>query len=94
MRVEPLPGPSWPARQRAQVWRGGRAVVWHAVRVSGDSHSGVPFVHPPSCDSCRIGLPLAEVDSVCAGPADHGDREVGVLAAAGMLTGLFLWLLT
>jgi hypothetical protein len=51
-------------RQQVQVWRGSRARVLHAVRVTSDSVVGVPFQQRLSCDSCRVAVPRAEVDSL------------------------------
>ncbi len=93
-RVNPPPGVQWPAQQRAQVWRGGQSVQWHSVRVSRDSISGVPFVQPPSCDSCRVGVALAEVDSVCAGAPDAGARENVFLVGLGLFVAWFTWCVT
>ncbi len=93
-RVSPTPGVQWPARQRARIWRGGHAEQWHAVRVGRDSLSGVPFIHPPSCDSCRVAVALAQVDSVCAGPPDAGQRETVFLVGLGLLLAWFVWCAT
>ena len=53
-----------PARQQVEVWHSGVAEHWHAVRVSGDSISGIRFTLHPNCDNCRVSLPRAQVDSV------------------------------
>jgi len=45
-----------PPRQQVQVWQAGSALRWHAVRISGDSVSGIPFMKSIACDSCRPGL--------------------------------------
>jgi hypothetical protein len=37
---------------------------WHAVIVSRDSVSGIPYTMPIACDSCRRSIPLIEVDSL------------------------------
>ena len=54
----PEPGPL-PARQQVQVWHRGETERWHALVVSADSVSGIPFRRPVSCDSCRLALPRA-----------------------------------
>jgi hypothetical protein len=54
-------------RQQVQIWSGSTAQVFHAVRVTEDSLFGVPFQKPPACDSCRVALPRAAVDSVRTG---------------------------
>ena len=60
------PGP-WKQRQQVQVWRQGGVLRWHGVIVGADSISGVPFRQPVECDSCRLALPFAGVDSVRLG---------------------------
>jgi hypothetical protein len=66
---------------------------WHAVVVRHDSISGVPFVRPPDCDSCRRALPLDLVDSVRVGHPVTGFWKtlglvVGIpLAVLGVLCG-------
>ncbi|HTY05820.1 MAG TPA: hypothetical protein VMC86_04830 [Gemmatimonadales bacterium] len=54
-------------RQQVEVWQGDSARRWHAVRVSDDSVSGIPFLRPIDCDSCRIAIARASVDSVRLG---------------------------
>jgi len=66
-RVTPGPSEALNTRQQFQVWSHGQAHQWHGVRVSGDSVSGVPFTRSPDCDSCRVRLALADVDSLRAG---------------------------
>ncbi len=53
-----------PERRPLEVWSGGRRYDVHAVRVVGDSVVMVPHWKRPACDSCRIVLPRAAVDSV------------------------------
>jgi hypothetical protein len=71
-RPEPLPSGALPPRQQVQVWQGGRARQWHAVRLGSDSISGVPFIASPDCDSCRVSVPRAAVDSVRLGSPTNG----------------------
>jgi len=54
-------------RQQVEVWSGGTVRRWHAVQVGSDSISGVPFMRPTDCDSCRIAVPRAAVDSIRLG---------------------------
>ena len=56
-----------PPREHVRVWAGRKSYDWHAVRVTADSVSGVPFFQHPRCDSCRVAVPLAAVDSVQSG---------------------------
>ena len=62
-RVDVLAQPV-PERRPLEVWSGGRRYDVHGVRVVGDSVVMVPHWKPPECDSCRIALPRAAVDSV------------------------------
>ena len=59
-------------RQQVQVWSGGTARRWHAVRVGPDSISGIPFLRPTTCDSCRTAVPRAAVDSLRLGDPMEG----------------------
>jgi hypothetical protein len=78
------PGP-WAPRQQVQVWSEGQAVRWHAVVVGADSISGAPFLQPPECDSCRLALPLARVDSVRVGkPAAGFWKTFGLVVGVPM----------
>jgi hypothetical protein len=71
-----------PRRQQAQVWHDGRSERWHAVDVRADSVSGVPFLHDPQCDGCRVALPRAEVDSVRLGNPSAGLWKTFALAVS------------
>lgn len=66
-RIEPAAPGNLSKRQQVQVWQGGRRFQLHAVRVSADSVSGVPYVQPPDCDSCRVSVARSTVDSLRAG---------------------------
>jgi hypothetical protein len=57
----------------------------HAVRLSNDSLSGVPFVKPPDCDSCRVSLPRDAVDSLRTGNPTAGLWKTVGLTLVGML---------
>ena len=82
-----------PPRQQVQIWQGGKAGVFHAVRRTDDSFSGVPFHLPPDCDSCRVTLPLVSIDSLRVGDMERGAyRSIGV-AVLGVtaLAALLYW---
>jgi len=71
------------------IWRGGLVNKWHAVVITHDSVSGVPYELPLPCDSCRHTLPRSQVDSMDVGYERHkvsnGGRAleyVGVVALA------------
>jgi len=75
--------------QQAQVWHGGRVEQWHAVVVRADSVTGVPYVNSVSCDSCRVAIPRAEVDSI-----RFGDPVAGFWKTVGLVVGIpLIWLL-
>ena len=65
------PGPL-PARQQGQIWTGGGPLRWHALVITPDSITGVPFTSSPSCDSCRVALSRGAVDSVRLGNPTAG----------------------
>ena len=71
-RTTPLATGPLPRRQQAQVWTEGRPLRWHALVVAADSISGVPFIRPPGCDSCRVAVPRGSVDSVRLGNPTAG----------------------
>ena len=53
-----------PERRPLEVWAAGKRYDVHGVRVVGDSVVMVPHWKPPACDSCRIVVARAAVDSV------------------------------
>jgi len=75
-------------RQQAQVWHQGRVVRWHALVISADSISGVPYLRPPDCDSCRVALPRAQVDSLRL-----GNPVAGFWKTVGLVVGIPLLVL-
>lgn len=78
-----LPVGTLKPRQQVQLWRGGRATQWHALVVTADTVSAVPFTRPPECDSCRISIPRMEVDSVRL-----GNPMAGFWKTVGLVLGL------
>lgn len=84
------PGPL-PPRQQAQVWTGGRAQQWHAIVVTAESVSGVPFTQPPGCDSCRVAVARGAVDSIRLGNPSAGLwKSVALGGAITLAAGLVL----
>jgi hypothetical protein len=84
-RTGELPPGALSPKQQAEVWHGGRADRLHAVILSADSISGVPYLQPQSCDSCRVAFAQTAVDSVRLGHPERGFwRSVG-LALGGTL---------
>ncbi len=70
-------------RQQVEVWSGGSVRRWHAVQVGADSISGVPYLRPAGCDSCRTALPRSAVDSVRL-----GDPVAGFWKTLGLVLGI------
>ena len=64
--ADPVPTPFEP-RQQVQVWQQDSVVRWHAVTVTADTVSGIPFLEPIDCESCRVAVPRATVDSIRVG---------------------------
>jgi hypothetical protein len=81
---ELLPGPLNP-RQQVQVWRHATPSRWHAVVVSPDTISGIPFLQPITCDSCRVALSRTEVDSL-----RFGNPVAGLWKSIGLVVGSLL----
>jgi hypothetical protein len=76
----PLNGPeALSSHQQVQIWTRDGVHRWHAVVVSQDSVSGVHFLEPPECDSCRVTLARAAVDSLRIGNPTAGFwKSVGI----------------
>src|SRR2546422_5785837 len=76
-----------PERRPLEVWSDGTRYDVHGVRVVGDSVVMVPHWKPPACDSCRIVLPRAAVDSVRV----RVHSPIRTVVLLGILGGAF-WL--
>jgi hypothetical protein len=72
-----------PPRQQVQVWHEGKAEQWHAVVVSADSVTGIPYMRPVACDSCRIGIPRSLTDSIRL-----GNPVAGFWKSFGLVMGI------
>ncbi len=46
------------------IWSSGTVEKWHAVVITSDSVSGIPYGTSLKCDSCRRSIPLGVVDSM------------------------------
>jgi hypothetical protein len=67
-----------------QVWRDRRVTLLQAVTLESDTLEGVPFTQPPNCDSCRVQLGLATVDSLRVGNKERAFfRTAGLVMAVG-----------
>lgn len=84
-RVEPQPPASLPPRQQVEIWQGGKVVRLHAVTLTADSLSGVPYIQSPGCDSCRVSLARQSVDSIRSGNPTAGFWKTVGLSLGGLL---------
>ncbi len=89
-RPIPVAAPSdLPPRQQVQVWRRGEALQLHGLRLTEDSVSGIPYLQPLTCDSCRIAIPRTEMDSLRTGNPGKGFwGTVGLGLLALLVVGL------
>jgi len=67
-------------RQQVEIWQGQSAQRWHAVRVTDSTVTGIPFIRPIDCDSCRSTVPRASVDSIRL-----GNPSLGLLKTVGLV---------
>ena len=90
-RLDDLTPQVLPARTQVQVWQGERVTLLHGVTLESDTLRGVPFIRVPTCDSCRVQVALAAVDSLRLGSKERGFfRSVGlVLVISSVLGYLF-----
>jgi hypothetical protein len=54
-------------------------VQLQAVQIHDQILSGVPFTSPPTCDSCRLTIPLETVDSIRVGDPESTGLMLGAL---------------
>jgi len=67
------------------IWTAGGVEKWHAVVITQDSVSGIPFDTSRKCATCRRSIPRVQVDSMKHGYrtfAEDVTEFVGVLTAA------------
>jgi hypothetical protein len=82
------PGPL-PPRQQFEVWHNGRAERMHAVLLTADSISGIPYLRPEDCDTCRVALARTAVDSVRLGHPERGFwKSVGLVLGGALVLGV------
>jgi len=53
--------------QPVWIWSGGQVKKWHAVVITQDSVSGIPYSVPLKCYGCRRSMPRTQVDSMKLG---------------------------
>ena len=76
-------------RQQVQVWREGSMDRWHAVVVTADTVSGIHFLEPLDCDSCRVAVDRASVDSLRVGNPVAGFWKSMALVMGAILVTCF-----
>ncbi|NNG15309.1 MAG: hypothetical protein HKM89_02430 [Gemmatimonadales bacterium] len=76
-RIDLPPPELLPERQQVQLWQGNQSITLHSMMFSEDSVSGIPSHRQLTCEACRVGVPIAAVDSIRL-----GNRE-----ATGMVIG-------
>lgn len=92
--IDPTPGDTLPPRDQYLIHHGDVVDRWHALRVTDDSVVGVPWLRPIDCDSCRVALPRASVDSIQSGHPvagfwkGYGLVTWGPLVALALICGL------
>jgi len=67
------------------IWSGGTVEKWHAVVITTDSVSGIPYGTSLECDSCRRSIPLGLVDSM---KVRHHTTAKGVAVTSLVVTGI------
>jgi len=70
------------------IWSVGKVEKWHAVVITPDSVSGIPYTMALQCDSCRRSMPRAQVDSLSLGSQTRAPKALevaGIVAAALVL---------
>ena len=65
------------------IWGAGKVEKWHAVVITPDSVSGIPYTMALQCDSCQRSMPRAQVDSMKVGPYQR--RGLNALEVAGVV---------
>jgi hypothetical protein len=87
------PGVAVAPEQRLALWQGPQVDTLHGVRASDSTLSGVPVWQPISCDSCRIVLPLATIDSVFKLPRRRSGLAPAATAVVGAaaMAGIWAW---
>lgn len=75
--------------QQAQLWTRDGMVRLHGLRLANDSVSGISFLQPLSCDSCRISFSQERVDSIRVGDPTGGFwATLGLITVAALIVGV------
>ena len=73
------------------IWSSGTVEKWHAVVITSDSVSGIPYGTSLKCDSCRRSIPLGVVDSMkVRHKTTAKDVAVTSLVFTGILAAAFV----
>ena len=64
------------------IWSGGEVTKWHAVVITQDSVSGIPYQMSVHCYSCRRSVPRTRVDSMKLGYRTLPENVTMVVGAA------------
>jgi hypothetical protein len=79
--------------QQVQVWVGGVKHRWHGLQINGDSVSGLHYLAPLTCDSCRRSLPVSAVDSIRVGDPPGGFwKSFGAIMGTWLFFGILIYL--
>jgi hypothetical protein len=76
--------------QQVKIWSGDTLSRWHAVVITADSITGVPYKMSTKCDTCRLRLPLDAVDSIRL-RYRQSPREQKHIIALMLVYGLVGW---
>ena len=68
------------------IWSGGEVNKWHAVVITQDSVSGIPYGVTLKCDSCRRSIPRTRVDSMKLGYRTLPEYITDCVGAVAVLT--------
>ncbi len=77
-------------RDQVRVWVRGEGHQVHGVQVRGDSVTAVPFIRPPTCDSCALRFALTDIDSVQVRATDWRRSLVAAIILAPVVYLVYL----
>ena len=63
---------------------------WHAVVLTADTVSGIPYREPIDCDTCRIAVPRSTVDSIRLGSPVAGFWKTFGLVVGGLVAACLI----
>lgn len=86
-RLNPPYPAALPPDQNVEVWRAGRRTVLDNVTIDSATVRGVTRPWRPHCDSCRVAIPVSQVDSLVL----ENHEAVGILGGTVVL--FVVWVL-